>query len=61
MFVHFATFPLPLIGIEFGNLLSTTPLEGVDWIVLIAVASTVFLVEEFRKFMLNSGFFNVRR
>ncbi len=61
MFVHFATFPLPLIGIEFGNLLSTTPLEGIDWIVLVAVASTVFLVEEFRKFMLNSGFFNVRR
>ena len=61
MFVHFATFPIPLIGIEFGNLLSTTPLEGEDWIVLVAVASTVFLVEEFRKFMMNSGFFSVRR
>ncbi|MEC8609920.1 MAG: cation-transporting P-type ATPase [Candidatus Thermoplasmatota archaeon] len=61
LFVHFATFQLPLIGIEFGNLLSTTPLEGVDWLVLVTVASTVFLVEEFRKFMLNSGFFKVRR
>ena len=61
LFVHFATFQLPLIGIEFGNLLSTTPLESVDWLVLVAVASTVFLVEEFRKFMLNSGFFKVRR
>lgn len=61
LFVHFATFQLPLIGIEFGNLLSTTPLERVDWLVLVAVASTVFLVEEFRKFMLNSGFFKVRR
>lgn len=61
MFVHFATFPLPLIGIEFGNLLSTTPLDGVDWLVLVSVASTVFLVEEFRKFMMKSGFFNVRR
>ena len=61
LFVHFATFQLPLIGIEFGNLLSTTPLESVDWMVLIAVASTVFLVEEFRKFMINSGFFKVRR
>ena len=61
LFVHFATFQLPLIGIEFGNLLSTTPLEGVDWLVLVAVASTVFLVEEFRKLMMNSGFFSVRR
>jgi hypothetical protein len=50
-----------LIGIEFGNLLSTTPLESIDWMVLIAVASTVFLVEEFRKSMMNSGFFSVRR
>ncbi|MBA4734372.1 MAG: cation-transporting P-type ATPase [Candidatus Poseidoniales archaeon] len=61
LFVHFATFPLPLIGIEFGNLLSTTPLEGIDWLVLIAVASTVFLVEEFRKLMIKSRFFSVRR
>ena len=61
LFVHFATFQLPLIGIEFGNLLSTTPLESVDWLVLVAVASTVFLVEEFRKLMMNSGFFSVRR
>ncbi|MGB0786386.1 MAG: cation-translocating P-type ATPase [Candidatus Poseidoniaceae archaeon] len=61
LFVHFATFQIPLIGIEFGNLLSTTPLESIDWMVLIAVASTVFLVEEFRKLMMNSGFFSVRR
>ena len=61
LFVHFATFPLPLIGIEFGNLLSTTPLEGIDWVVLIAVASTVFLVEEFRKLMIKSRFFSIRR
>ncbi|MBM53581.1 MAG: hypothetical protein CMB36_00930 [Euryarchaeota archaeon] len=61
LFVHFATFPLPLIGIEFGNLLSTTPLEGIDWLVLIAVASTVFLVEEFRKLMIKSRFFSIRR
>ena len=60
-FVHFSTLPLPLIGIEFGNLLSTTPLKSIDWIVLVAVASTVLLVEEFRKFMMNSGFFKVRR
>ena len=61
IFVHFATLPLPLIGIEFGNLLSTTPLESIDWLVLIAVASTVFLVEEFRKLMIKSRFFSVRR
>lgn len=61
MFVHFATFPLPLIGIEFGNLLSTTPLQGRDWLVLVAVASSVFFIEEFRKFMVNTGIFRVRR
>jgi Ca2+-transporting ATPase len=61
VFVHFASSTIPLVGIEFGNLLSTTSLESTDWFVLTLVASTVFLVEEFRKFMVNNGFFNVRR
>jgi len=61
VFVHFATSTIPLIDIEFGNLLSTTSLESFDWLVLTLVASTVFLIEEFRKFMVNVGFFNVRR
>ena len=61
VFVHFATSTIPLIDIEFGNLLSTTSLGLDDWLVLTLVASTVFLVEEFRKFMVNVGFFNVRR
>ena len=61
VFVHFASSAIPFIGIEFGNLLSTTSLQPTDWFVLTLVASTVFLVEEFRKFMVNIGFFNVRR
>ena len=61
LFVHFSTSTIPFIDIEFGNLLSTTPLESLDWLVLTLVASTVFLIEEFRKFMVNVGFFNVRR
>ena len=61
LFVHFSTSTIPFINIEFGNLLSTTPLESLDWLVLTLVASTVFLIEEFRKFMVNVGFFNVRR
>jgi Ca2+-transporting ATPase len=61
VFVHFATSTIPLVGIEFGNLLSTTSIESFDWLVLTFVASTVFLIEEFRKFMVKVGFFNVRR
>ena len=61
VFVHFASSTIPFVGIEFGNLLSTTSLESSDWFVLTLVASTVFLIEEFRKFMVNNGFFNVRR
>ena len=36
LFRSLCNIPLPFIGIEFGNLLSTTPLESVDWMVLIA-------------------------
>jgi Ca2+-transporting ATPase len=61
VFVHFASSSIPFIGIEFGNLLSTTSLNPSDWFVLTLVASTVFLIEEFRKFMVNNGFFKVRR
>ena len=61
VFVHFASSTIPLVGIEFGNLLSTISLKSTDWFVLTLVASTVFLIEEFRKFMVNNGFFNVRR
>ena len=61
VFVHFASSTIPIVGIEFGNLLSTTSLEPTDWFVLTLVASTVFLIEEFRKFMVNNGFFKVRR
>jgi len=61
VFVHFASSTIPIVGIEFGNLLSTTSLKPADWVVLTLVASTVFLIEEFRKFMVNNGFFKVRR
>ena len=61
VFVNFASSTIPLVGIEFGNLLSTISLKSTDWFVLTLVASTVFLIEEFRKFMVNNGFFNVRR
>jgi len=30
-----------------------------DWFVVVFVASTVFVIEEFRKFMVNTGFFRV--
>jgi len=41
-------------------LLSTIPLERNDWIVIVLVASTVFMVEEFRKLLRSTGIFRVR-
>jgi hypothetical protein len=41
-------------------LLSTIPLDRFDWIVIISVSSTVFMVEEFRKLLLSAGIFRVK-
>ena len=58
--VQGAEFTIPLTTFEIGELLSTIPLEGSDWLVVIIVASTVFMVEEFRKLLLSAGIFRVR-
>jgi hypothetical protein len=42
-----------------GSLLSTTELESKDWLTIIAVASGVFIVEEFRKFIVYSKYFAI--
>jgi len=59
-FVQLSSFSIPLVGIEIGNLLSTTSLTLNDWVTILLVASSVFIIEEFRKFIVKSKVFSVR-
>ena len=59
-FVQFSTLPIPFVGIQIGDLLSTMSLERSDWIVVTLVASAVFIIEEFRKFIIKSRVFAVK-
>ncbi len=59
-FVQLADASIPLVGIQVGNLLSTTSLSSSDWTVVVLVASAVFIIEEFRKLLVKSKFFAVR-
>ena len=60
-FVQLADVSIPLLGIQIGELLSTKSLSADDWYVVFLVASSVFIIEEFRKFIVKSGFLAVRR
>ena len=40
---------VPILGITIGDFLSTIPLELSDWIMVFAIGSVVFWIEEFRK------------
>jgi hypothetical protein len=51
MIVQNSNAMVPFIGITFGSFLSTIPLELSDWAMVFIVASSVFWIEEFRKFM----------
>ena len=59
-FVQLANADIPLLGIEIGQLLSTTTLTQNDWIVIVLVSSSVFFIEEFRKLLVKSKFFAIR-
>ena len=59
-FVQLADVSIPLIGIEIGNLLTTTTITLDDWGIVLMVASSVFIIEEFRKFIVKSGFLAVK-
>ena len=52
---------IPVIGIEVGSLLRTNPLSQNDWLVVVLIASSVFIIEEFRKLIVKSGMFAVRQ
>jgi len=59
--VQGATLSIPFTSIVLGDLLSTSPLSNADWLVIVLVASSVFVIEEFRKLIVKSGFFAVAR
>jgi len=60
-FVQLAEMTIPVVGIEIGSLLRTTPLTQNDWVVVALIASSVFIIEEFRKFIVKSGMFSIRQ
>ena len=57
-FVQLADVSIPFTGIEIGGLLSTM-LSLTDWMIITAVAF-LFLIEEFRKFIVNSSYLLLR-
>ena len=59
-FVQMANMSIPILGIEVGSLLRTNPITQNDWMVVVLIASSVFIVEEFRKLIVKSGIFAVR-
>ena len=59
-FVQLSHLTIPIIDVQIGNLLSTMSLELSDWFVITLVASGVFVVDEFRKFIVQSRYFAVQ-
>ncbi len=53
IFVQGSFITVPLVGITMGSFLSTIPLALNDWLMIVVVASGVFWIEEFRKFMVK--------
>jgi Ca2+-transporting ATPase len=59
-FVQLSNYSIPFTSIHIGNLLSTISLSASDWFVITLVASGVFIIDEFRKFIVKSRYFAVR-
>ncbi len=57
LIVSGAELNVPLIGIQLGELLSVVPLEPIEWVILFAIGSTVFWVDELRKLILRRRYF----
>jgi Ca2+-transporting ATPase len=58
-FVQLADYTIPFTSFEIGGLLSTKVLSSNDWGVIISVAVLVVVIEEFRKFIVNSKIFAI--
>ena len=59
-FVQLSNYTIPIMDVQIGNLLSTMSLQASDWFVITLVASGVFIVDEFRKFIVNSRYFAIQ-
>ncbi len=59
LIIHNSSEIIPLVDIKVGSLLSTTELQSKDWLTILVVASGVFIVEEFRKFIVYSKYFAI--
>ena len=58
-FVQLADLTIPFTSFEIGGLLSTKVLSMNDWGIIISVAVLVVVIEEFRKFIVNSKIFAI--
>ena len=58
-FVQLADFTIPFTSFEIGGLLSTKVLSLNDWGIIFSVAVLVVVIEEFRKFIVNSKIFAI--
>ena len=58
-FVQLANVTIPVIDLKIGSLLSTRVLSLNDWMIIMAVAVLVVVIEEFRKFIVNSKVFAI--
>ncbi|MED5308357.1 MAG: HAD-IC family P-type ATPase, partial [Candidatus Thermoplasmatota archaeon] len=58
-FVQLANVTIPLTNFEISGLLSTKVLSMNDWMIIIFVSSLVVVIEEFRKFIVNSKIFAI--
>ena len=56
-FVQLAEHSIPFTTLLVGDLMSTTVLSATDWAIIFAVSGSVFVIDEFRKFIVNSNFF----
>jgi Ca2+-transporting ATPase len=60
-FVQLAEHQVPFTSLYIGELMSTTVLSSTDWVIIFAVSASVFVIDEFRKFIVNSKFFTPGR
>ena len=58
-FVQLANVTIPFTNFEISGLLSTKVLSMNDWMIIIFVSSLVVVIEEFRKFIVNSKIFAI--
>ena len=59
LIINYSSETIPILDIKVGSLLSTIELELKDWLTIFAVASSVFIIEEFRKFIVYSRYFAI--